>query len=541
MIKPMRTCISLLILLVILCTGQGAVLAAPDAWSTLAPGIDSQLYHLTQPRPINLFVARLARSEPSVTIDTAIAQGSLASGREKTSDMAARYDQAINYWGQTWGNRNRVVVAINGYFFNLSTGTPLSGQITSGWYAQRFSDYVGDAGFAWNLNGGAFIGKCVFHTPRSQFLTVLRNSEIQKIHGLNTLRGADQLVLYTPQYAASTGTDNNGVEILVEMSRPTLVLPDPAQAVGQVVKIRDGHGNTPIPFDHVVLSATGTVRSALLTKLVVGDEIGISQEISDCPNSRPTYWTKTYAAMGGDNHFLTAGALTVDTSNPDSALPNSRTAIAYNASYVYFIVVDGWNRGVSEGISMAELGSFAKNTLQASDAVSLDSGSSSTMVIQGQVVNNTYCNIMRTCGVQSAVESGRWLRFDREPAPPEMKGASPAAPDLEVLSGNAMLMITVEPKARSGLFTPGQTAQTAQAAELRLGPGSNYAVTGSLPAGATVTILGSRYNEWSGILAKGSFWQRVEAGDLAGWLRQESLAWTPPPGWSSIYLPLVRR
>ncbi len=544
MIWAMRRWIGLWVVLATLLLAQ-RVVAAPDAWSVLAPGIDYQLFHLSQPRPINLFVTRMTRSEPSTTIDTAIAQGSLGSGREKISDMAARYDQAINYWGQTWGNRSRVVAAINGYFFNLSTGAPLSGQVQSGWYAQRFSDYVGDAGFAWNLNRSAFIGKCVFHTPRDQFLTDLRNGETQKISAVNTLRGADELVLYTPQYGAATGTDSSGVEILVEMSRPAMVLPSPAQAVGQVVWIRDGHGNSPIPFDHVVLSATGVVRSALHNKLQVGDEIGISQEISDCTNSPPTYWTKTYAATGGDYHFLTGGVLTIDNGNPDAAVPNSRTAVAYNASYVYFIVVDGWHQGVSEGISIAELGSFVRNTLQATDAVTLDSGGSSTMVIFGQVVNNTYCNFTRNCGMRSPEGEERLLRFDRNAhglaGAAGRKSAASVAQTLEPLVGNALMMISVEPKSRSMLFVSGQTTVTAQAADLRLGPGTNYAASGWLPAGAQVTVLGSRYNEFGGIQAKGAFWQRVEAGDQAGWLRQDALVWTPPPGWSSIFLPLVRR
>ncbi len=177
--------------------------------------------------------------------------------------MAARYDQAINYWGESWGQRNRVVVAINGYFFNLSTGRPLSGQIQSGWYAQRFSDYVGDAGFAWNLDRSAMIGKCVYHTPRFQFFTILRSGETRKVNGINLERSMDELILYTPQYNATTGTDNNGVEVLVEMSRPTLVLPEPAMALGRIVKIRDLRGNTPIPFDHVVLSATGEFADGL--------------------------------------------------------------------------------------------------------------------------------------------------------------------------------------------------------------------------------------------------------------------------------------
>jgi hypothetical protein len=93
-------------------------LDSPDAWINVDTGIQFQLFHLTNPRPMNIFVARLERSNPAVTLDSAIAQGKLFEGRETVRDMAARSNQAINYWGQTWGNRNRVAVAINGYFFN---------------------------------------------------------------------------------------------------------------------------------------------------------------------------------------------------------------------------------------------------------------------------------------------------------------------------------------------------------------------------------------------------------------------------------------
>jgi hypothetical protein len=515
--------------------------AAPDAWTPLAPGIDFQIFHLTQPRPLNLFVTRLNRSNPMATIETAIATGSLTSGRQSISGMAARYDQAINYWGETWGNRNRVVAAINGYYFNLSSGEPLSGVIHSGWYAKPFSDYVGDAGFAWNLNGGAFIGRCVYHQARDQFFTVLRSGETRKINGVNVPRPADSLVLYTPQYAASTQTDATGVEVLVEMSRPTMLLPSPARALGTVTRIRDRHGDTPIPFDHVVLSATGSARADLLQKLLLGDEIGISQEISDCPSAPQNYWTKTYAALGGDYHFLVNGVVTIDTDNPDARVPNSRSAVGYSMAYVYFIVADGWNPGVSEGVTVRELGEFARNTLGVTNAVTLDSGGSSTIVINGLPVNNTYCNFTRQCGMSS----GGQTREAEKPAEvnPKYAGAV-ASPDFEPLVGTALLMVAVEPIAQSRVFVPDQTALTRWPSELRLGPGTNYAVQSILPGGASVRIVGMRYKDLNGVLAKGAFWQRVEysgGGEALGWVRQDDLIWLPPPGAQSVYLPFVAR
>jgi len=61
--------------------------------------------------------------------------------------MAERYNQAINNWSvesttlitQTWGNRNDVVVAINGFYYGGDVeppGVPWSGQVQSGWYSK---------------------------------------------------------------------------------------------------------------------------------------------------------------------------------------------------------------------------------------------------------------------------------------------------------------------------------------------------------------------------------------------------------------------
>lgn len=525
--KLVRLALALSLLLALL--PAPPVGAAPDAWSSLAAGIDFQIFHLASPRPINLFIARLQRSQTAATIDTAIAHGALGSGRETVSEMAARADGAISYWGETWGNRNRAVVAINGYFFNLSSGEPLSGQALSGWYAKRFSEYVGDAGFAWGLDRSAFIGKCVYHQPINQFLTVRRSGEIRKINAVNQSRGADEVVMYTPQYGASTQTNSDGVEVLVEMSRPTLVLPEPAMALGTVVRLRDGLGNTPIPFDHVVLSAAGTARTALLDKLQKGDEIGISQEISNCPGSPAKNWTKVYATTGGDYHFLTNGELTIDPSNPDAGVPNSRTAVAYSAAYVYFVVVDGWNRGVSEGISVAEMGRFLRDTLSATDAVTLDSGGSSTMVVNGQVVNNTYCNFTRNCG----------MRPEHAPLRPGPDAAQ--GPALEPLVGNALLMVAVEPKLQAPRYAAGQEVFTLRNTELRLGPGTSYAVTANLTAGAQGSILSMQYRDLNGIMANGVYWQRAEFGSTRGWIKRDDLYATNllPGATPGQYLPLV--
>lgn len=93
----------------------------PQAWEFVAPGIDYQKFHITNNgRPVDIFVSRMDRSNASATLDTSIAQGRMSGGTETVLGMAARYDQAVNYWGGVWGNRNNVAVAINGYFLTIS-------------------------------------------------------------------------------------------------------------------------------------------------------------------------------------------------------------------------------------------------------------------------------------------------------------------------------------------------------------------------------------------------------------------------------------
>ncbi len=524
-------------LAVIIQPAQGAA----NGWTVIGPGIDYQAFHLSDPN--NVFVTRMDRSDPNVTIDSSIAQGRLASGRESVSSMASRYEQSINYWGQEWGGRNHVVTAINGYYYDADTGQPWRGQVLSGWYAKRFDDYENGSGFAWGLNRNAFIGGCVAHIPANQFITLLKMSETQKFSGTNVPRGDNELVIYTPQYDSSTHTDTAGLEVVVEMSRPNLILPEPAMAVGRIRAIRNNKGNTPIPFDSIVLSASGDLAVKLLSfDLQLGDEIGISQEIThyqdDCKTKNSASWTKVYASIGGDFHFLRNGVID---SYPDKPAANTRvprTAIAFNDAYIFFIVVDGRHSGVSIGMKISEVARFARDTLGAVEGVSQDSGSSSTMVVNGAVVNNTLCNATTQCITST---------FNYNPGPnsnlndlPRPDGSQPEliwdpqANAPESLIANGMMMVAVEPRLQSHAFQPGSQVTTRTPTAVRLGPGTNYASLATIPAQTKVQLV-EDMNHLEGILTKGVYWWKVDFSGTIGWVNGQSLTS------DSILLPFILR
>jgi hypothetical protein len=170
-----RAFLCFLILCVSLFFPAGTVLSASgeDEWQSIEPGIDYRAYLL--PGPNRVFVARMDRSQENVILDTSIAQGRLAYGAEKVSNMAARYEDALNFWDYPAGFRNHVSVAINGSFVNPGTSVPYSGVIQSGWYAKRYDNFSG-VSFGWKfhqdiLKRNAFIGDCVYHEPVEQYIT----------------------------------------------------------------------------------------------------------------------------------------------------------------------------------------------------------------------------------------------------------------------------------------------------------------------------------------------------------------------------------
>jgi hypothetical protein len=518
------------VLLIFWGMATGSLAQHPEAdWETVGNGIEYRHFQLTDP-PNQVFVARMDRNNPNVTIESSIAQGKLNGGLESVSGMAERYDQALNYWGsptipvsQTWGSRNQVVVAINGHYYDPGTGIPWFGQIHSGWYAKRHPDWDA-SGFVWKMDRSVFIGQCVTHPPDKQYVD-FANDQIQELQGVNTERGQNQLILYTPQYGRDTGTDDDGVEVLVEMETPTYIALAQDVPFGIVRQIYKNQGSTPIPFDHIVLSAQGAAAQTLFENVHEGDRIGIAQKVKDCLASPQQDWTRAYAGVGGDFYFLKGGIIDQNVISKENAIVRApRTAIAYNENYIFFIVVDGRFPGYSEGMTIEELAKFAKSTLGASYGIALDGGGSSTMVINGEVVNHpsdcyfrVYLPLVSSVGAESGIES-----TSGEEQPTEISSAASQYSSCERRVANGMMMVVVEPIQQSEGFSPGSYVTTLKPVNVYLGPGTNYQVLEAISAGVDGSVV-SHFNELDGVLAKGSYWWKVDFGNTIGWVAEENL------------------
>ncbi len=484
------------VLLVSLALGASVSSVQANAWEDIAPGIAYQEFRL--PGPNRAFVARMDIDNPNVTIESSLAQGKLVEGRETVSGMAERYDQAINTWqvageasnsASAWGARNQVVVAINGSFFDLETGVPSGGMIQSGWYIKRFGHLGGGSGVAWGRDRSIFVGGCINNERDDLMLTNLYNGETLPIHGINSRRFGNNIILYTHQYDRDSHSGNRGVEFLIELTSPLGVQSYPDVTLGIVREISFAEGSIPIPFDHIVLSAHGDITDEMKAKLRIGDVVGISLEIThlskDCKYPNPTDWTDTYTTIGDSFHFLKDGEIqSFDDLGATQRHP--RTAICYNEDYIYFIVVDGRQSRYSVGMTTDELGAFCRDTLDADWGVNQDGGGSSTMWVNGEVVNKP------SDGSERKVANG-------------------------------LMMVVVEPMEQSTRFRAGDAIIVKQATNLYLGPGTNYQAFTSVPEEAHGTIM-PHINGLNGVLAKGAYWWRVQFNGSIGWTDESALS-----------------
>jgi large repetitive protein len=98
-------------------------------------------------------------------------------------------------------------------------------------------------------------------------------------------------------------------------------------------------------------------------------------------------WEGVLDVVGGMPILVQDGRVVASTCSSAFCRPNPRTGIGYTAhGGVLLVVVDGRRNNWSRGVTLVEFAQIMKD-LGAVDALNLDGGGSTTMVVQGQVVN----------------------------------------------------------------------------------------------------------------------------------------------------------
>lgn len=203
-----------------------------------------------------------------------------------------------------------------------------------------------------------------------QSLPFSEGEEQWEIAGVNRIRYVDELIVYTPEHGPTTGTNEFGYEVLVRG--------------GQV--IGTAKGNAPIPPDGYVLSGHGKAADWLRT-LEIGEYIEASWHLQ--PD-----WLKqgVVHALGGGPRLLRAGKINItgteERFRKDITQGRApRTALGVTAQgELLLVTVNGRQNNISIGMTLEELARLMQR-LGAVEAMNLDGGGSSTMVVRGIVLN----------------------------------------------------------------------------------------------------------------------------------------------------------
>jgi exopolysaccharide biosynthesis protein len=278
--------------------------------------------------------------------------------------------------------RHQATAAVNGGFFNVANGDPQ-------FVLKEAGELVSDTSV---VKGGVLIrspakGKTELAFDQLSarvaftFKAAGRDWTVP-VAGVNTTRARGKLMLYTAKYNEDTDTAANGTEWVLS-GKPL-----------RVTEIRRDAGRTPIPRDGNVLSFGGLDLPEELAALTTGTAVEFKT------NWRAVHGTPA-SRLNAAEHIVTGAGLLrlkgkpvsnwqqVESLNPQTFINmrHPRTLIGLDdRGMIWLAVIDGRQAQHSVGMNFADLGRLA-DRLRLTDALNLDGGGSTTMVIKNRVVN----------------------------------------------------------------------------------------------------------------------------------------------------------
>jgi hypothetical protein len=215
----------------------------------------------------------------------------------------------------------------------------------------------------------------IFGIPKTKgFVLNLNNKASVPVWGVNRPRKKDEVIIYTNEYGDATRTNKYGKEIVVE-------------ADGSIKNITDG--NSQIPKDGFVVSLHGWSRD-FAAKIKKSDKIGLVYDLAE-------KWKDVIQAITGgpllvkDGQAVHKDSLVTEKFRNEMLSPNSRTAIGTSNNKELILVVVDRQRPLSTGVTYDDLAEIMKDA-GAVNAIGLDGGHTSTMYINGKVVNKPLRN-----------------------------------------------------------------------------------------------------------------------------------------------------
>ena len=363
-----------------LITLVAAIAIAPAAQETVpglgagravAPGVlhftltDPAL--LDPPAPISVQLLRLDLTRVDLTTDLALGD---RQGRATVLSAA---------------KRRQAIAAVNAGFFALHNGDPIGPLRVDG---ELVSDgTLGRAAAAMIPNGRGGRPAWLFDRAGVAIAAVLERGGSIAVDGVDTTRAVGALMLYTPRYGPHSDTAPTGIEWVLAAQAA-----GGGPGAGYVVKERRWHvGKTPIPRRGLVLSYGGLSPPAPLDRLSTGDRLIIRETWKPGSGEGVERWRAAVDVVSGAGLLRRRGADVRDWDAEHLASGfrgrHPRTMLGIDRDgYAWLVTVDGRQPDASAGMTLVELQRLAKR-IGLTDALNLDGGGSTTMVIAGTVVN----------------------------------------------------------------------------------------------------------------------------------------------------------
>jgi hypothetical protein len=206
------------------------------------------------------------------------------------------------------------------------------------------------------------------------------------LSGINRQRKENELIEFNSYFHRTTLTDNDGLEIVVRNER--------------ITEIRDRKGNSVIPENGYVISASGKLREQILPLAKIGAKVKLSTgtrfEIKNSfPNDDSSRTTSAFSTaediVSGVPQLIKNGAIDITWQQEKSSKAfvetrHPRTAVAKLKDGKFLMVTVDGRTAESAGISLPDLAAFLLE-MGAIDAMNLDGGGSTTMFLDGKIVN----------------------------------------------------------------------------------------------------------------------------------------------------------
>lgn len=316
-------------------------------------------------------------------------------------EVAHAYDAAIGLETTAeLAERRGALAAVNGGYFRMTgllAGDSQGALRIDGALLSEPDRGRGAVGFF--TAGGAT--RAVFGRLSFRGEVRIGDGTIVPLDGVNRPRGPSEIILFTPQFHRTTLTSPGGAEILV--------------ADGLVAEVRVGAGSSVIPAGGMVLSVGRDRLHQVLPHALPGKPVSVDTKIVPLLPDPDHEWDRAEDIVGGGPLLLWRGNRLEEPGKESISdvfflARHPRTAVGVRADGTLILVaVDGRRPAESVGMSLPELTDLMLE-LGCVSALNLDGGGSTTMVVEGEIVN-------RPSGLSPRRNADGILVFPRPPAP----------------------------------------------------------------------------------------------------------------------------